>query len=80
MKEKVVTKTIEEWLNELEEPYRTQAIENTKRLAGTERLYEPADNITDALMSAFIWETSPEGYEYWSDLFGKYLEQENENS
>ena len=76
MEEKVVTKTIEEWFNELEEPYRTQAIENTKKLAEESgRLYESTDSLSEALISAFIWETSPEGHKYWSDLFGKYLEE-----
>ena len=52
MKEKVVTKPIEEWFNELEEPYRTQAIENTKKLAEESgRLYESTDSLSVALMS-----------------------------
>lgn len=74
MEEKVVTKTIEEWFNELEEPYRTQAIENARNLnIDKDRLEDLADSMSDAIMIAFIWCHSPEGHEYWSDLFGKYL-------
>lgn len=73
MEEQVVTKTIEDWLNELDEPYRTQAIENTKNLADTTELDRPAFGISDALSCAFIWGRSPEGHIYWSDLHSKYL-------
>jgi hypothetical protein len=56
--------TILEWLNTLEEPYRTQAINNLdKGLEDTK-----SDSIDDALSRAFVWEGSKEGNDYWSNL------------
>lgn len=76
MEEKVVTKTIEEWFNELEEPYRTQAIENTIKLSNSEYTLKSFESsLSEALSASFVWEASPEGHEYWRDLFGKYLEE-----
>ena len=67
MEEIKSSNTIEDWLNTLDEPYRTQAIENTKELEGTGRLYETADNMLDALMMAFVWAESPEEHKYWAN-------------
>lgn len=57
-------KTIREWLEELPEPYRTQAIENTE----DELLLERVESLKKAVKCAFIWNKSPQGHEYWSEL------------
>lgn len=57
-------KTIKEWFNTLEEPYKTQALKNTK----ADILSEKAEDLSDALLRAFIWIDSPEGHEYWDEL------------
>lgn len=59
-------KTIREWLEELPEPYKTQAKQNTKKLS-VFKLEEPT--LSDAVMSAFRWETTPEGLNYWMNLY-----------
>ena len=60
-------KTIREHFEQLPEPYRTEAIENTKYdiLGITEY------SIADALLSAFTWDNTKQGYMYWSNLCAK---------
>lgn len=60
-------KTIEEWLNELPEPYRTQALNNTSE---TKKCIF-RKNICDTLMAAFFW-TDFEGHAYWEPVYKHY--------
>ena len=57
-------KTIKQWLNTLNEPYKTKAIQQTNK----DRLKEKADSLIIALYKMFVWEDSVEGDEYWRDL------------
>lgn len=57
-------KTVEHWLNTLPEPYRTQALNNVDTIW----LYSNAYDVSDALMKAFVWSDSTEGFHYWNDL------------
>lgn len=54
-------KPIKEWLQDLPEPARSQALHNM--------WWEDADtlqeSLTAALYQAFNWSKSPEGYSYW---------------
>lgn len=61
------TKTIKQWLNELPEPYRSQALENTLNQSGEKRLKINQPSIKDALSAGFIWKDSPkeQGHDYW---------------
>lgn len=60
-------KTIREHLNDLPEPYRTEALENAKG-----RDFSKADTLCldaeDAVMLAFNWSKSSQGEEYWYNL------------
>ena len=61
------SKTVKEWLSELEEPQRSQALANMETyctMAGD----LPAKSLYLALSSAFVWSQAPEGYEYWSSF------------
>jgi tryptophanase len=60
-------KTILEWLQELPEPYRSEAIENVSK---TKRI-EKRKCLEDALLSAFPWEETKQGGEYWNNLHTK---------
>lgn len=62
-------KTIKQWLEELPEPYRTQALENLKS--------DKYDSIEKALLNAFDWWNSPEGWNYWSEF---YMELDKKNN
>ena len=57
-------KTIREWLEELPEPYRTQAIDNTSE----SDLMIEEESLADAVIGAFSWNESPEGEIYWGDF------------
>ena len=61
-------KTIEQHLNELPEPYRTQAL----------KYYEPQTEQTQsaALIYAFDWRESEEGFHYWDKLYDRLVKQE----
>lgn len=63
-------KTIKEWLEELPEPYRTQALKNTKKLDYV------TGSLERALNCAFDWDSSKEGYNYWGRIFLKIKRNE----
>lgn len=60
-----MTKTIEQHLQELPEPARSKALDNMCWEDSRNR-YEYA---RDALYQAFNWSKSPEGTEYWREVF-----------
>ena len=53
-------KTIKQWISELPEPYRSQALKNTTKKIQI----VPVKDIKDALVSAFIWSYSKQGHDY----------------
>lgn len=60
-------KTIKEWLSELPEPYRGQALANYDPLfAGVSR---QVPDLSTAISSAFEWNKTTEGIDYWSMAF-----------
>lgn len=63
-------KTIREWLEELPEPYRTQALENCNSMRlSISGLSDIVETSRIAIMSAFHWDSSPEGFHYWDELY-----------
>jgi hypothetical protein len=65
------TKTVEQWLQELPEPYRGQALENAEAYG---RLHMKCSNIHQAVDGSFSWASSPQGQDYWlgfSNTIGK---------
>ena len=60
------TKTVEQWLQELPEPYRSQALDNMDADGDGEEL-----TITSALSAAFVWQGTPQGHKYWEGLHVK---------
>lgn len=63
---------IVEWLNLLDEPYRTQAILKLRE----DRRTRMVVSMSDAINQAFTWNETSQGREYWSDLFNAYLKKE----
>lgn len=57
-------KTIKDWLNILDEPYKSKAIQQTNE--DILNLY--CDSLLNSLYQMFDWQSSEEGLEYWSDL------------
>lgn len=58
---KAPTKPIREWLNELPEPWRTQAIGNSSLTS----LGRSETSLQFAVLTAFSWIDSSEGFSYW---------------
>lgn len=61
-----------DWLNELEEPYRKQAIANTD----PKKFNDMKISMHDALITAFLFHKSFQGVEYWDKLYDKYKNNE----
>lgn len=57
--------TILDYFNRLPEPYRTQAIRNTSK----KKLKMHVNSIRIAIDRAFAWEDTPEGGDYWFEVF-----------
>lgn len=68
VKESTKEKTIEEWFNELPEPYRTQALNNTSERS--KKLF--SKSMADALCTGFIWPDFA-GDDYWDPVFIHYV-------
>jgi hypothetical protein len=62
---------IEFWLNKMEEPERSQAFSNCKRLT----VETTAKSIPDAICMAFYWHDTPEGGDYWCEIQDKYFKK-----
>jgi len=61
-------KTIKDWFNELPEGYRERAIKNTSE--PDSRWIRKGMSI--ALECAFLWDETPEGQTFWSDVYDHY--------
>jgi len=61
--EKVLPKTIEDWLKELPRGYKERALRNTK----PERLNRPCDSMSQAIMDFCTWGSTPE-QAFWSNI------------
>jgi hypothetical protein len=75
-------KTYVEWFNELPEPYRTQALENVRGggCAHSSR-YDESEmfvSMAQAITSTIHWSATPQGHEYWNELYDRYTEQHRE--
>lgn len=64
-------KTIKEWLSELHEPYRSQALKNME-MYGVNG-HETATTFRTALMAAFVWQDSPEGGDFWLEISSSWI-------
>lgn len=61
-------KPIRKWLHELPEPIRTRALKNMRDIKKDVVL----TSISDAIIGAFDWDSTKQGYDYWNDLYNKY--------
>lgn len=59
--------TTQKTLAELPEPYRSQALANVNK--GFENYTHDITDLDSALLSAFYWEKTPEGYDYWAKVY-----------
>lgn len=75
-------KTYVEWFNELPEPYRTQALENVRSgVCAHSSRYSESEmfvSMAQAITSTMHWSATPQGHEYWNELYDRYTEQHRE--
>ena len=64
-------KTIKEWLDQLEQPQRFEAINNVINDRGAKKLLCTTESLSDALKIGFYWQDSLEGDLYWRKLYLK---------
>lgn len=67
-------KTVKEWLEELPEPQSGLALKNTSKA----KLKLPRKSLLEALMSAFNFTASEQGYDYWEQVVDGVVENEYE--
>ena len=70
-------KTIKEWLSELPEIQRTQAIDNYEKQPDF-CIKKNIDCLSDAIYSAFDWNKTPQGGNFWYDVYNEIEEEEYE--
>lgn len=59
---------IKEWLEELPQPQRFEAINNCINENGAEHLEIKVDSLNRAIYNAFRWDETDEGFDYWCRL------------
>lgn len=69
------SKKVSEWLSQLPDPYREQALCNVF-LLGNGNGDEVVESIEKALTGSFLWANSPQGGEYWSKLLDMIISEE----
>ena len=68
-------KTILQWFEQAKAEgleWADAAIKNTKKNKGE----RPSESMREAVLSAFIWEITPEGHEFWSEIESNLLGQQ----
>jgi hypothetical protein len=58
-------KTTREWYNELPNDIKIKALANTEWTT----IYSGAPKLSEALLTAFVWNDTPEGMEYWLKIY-----------
>lgn len=66
-------KTIEEWLKELPEPYRSAAIRNCEE----EYKRDTSSSLGQAITLAFNWHDSPEGDTFWGEVCKDFIHNDH---
>lgn len=60
-------KSVKQWFEALPEPYKTQALNNTQQ----HRVTRETTALSGAVMIAFEWGKTTEGFDYWDSLYRK---------
>lgn len=71
--------TITEWLEQLPEPARTQALNNTEVCPYPGNENKELPSLFLAISMGFIWHQTPEGINYWSDIHDRAQKGEFHN-
>ena len=68
-------KTILQHLESLPEPYRSQALDNSRRwpIPSANHKLDRVGTMSGSIASAFYWARTPQGLDYWSGVAGHYM-------
>lgn len=69
-----IVATIEDWLLDMPEPYRSKALANMMEDAAD----LPVESLTEALLDAFRFESTPEGSDYWWMIIDQFEDGDEE--
>ena len=58
-------KTIRNWLDQLKEPERSEALSNMRPIG----MKSSSDSLEDAVADAFHWRDTPQGDSYWNNIY-----------
>lgn len=70
-------KTNKEWLDQLPQPQRHQAINNVINQGLITMLEYNNSSLSIALISSFDWKETDESFDYWNSLHDKIMKDEN---
>lgn len=71
-------KTVEQRLQELPEPHRAQALTNTPQINKV-AIPDEDEELSDVLQGAFNWDQTPEGFEYWENVWSDLKTKEEQS-
>lgn len=64
-------KTVYEWAQELPENVREKFLANVVEQEGERRLEYKALSLSNAIEGSFTWHESPEGFDFWNDIYSE---------
>lgn len=64
------------WLQQLPEPHRSMALANLQPHDWKRSELEPVTKLSWALLGAFGWDTSPQGHQYWNEVYATVKAEE----
>lgn len=67
-----MVKTIRAWFEELPDDIKEKAFKNTKK----HDLSGKSNSLSNALGASFRWSETPEGYDYWENIYLNQLDNE----
>lgn len=71
-------KTVEQRLQELPEPQRTQALTNAP-MSNKVAIPDEDEELSSVLQGAFNWDKTPEGFKYWANVFDNLIVEERQS-
>ena len=70
-----MAKAIIQHFQELELEIRKKAVRNTIKNKGIKKLRDKYSSTSSAIAHSFNWESSPEGYKYWRDIYNTFIKK-----
>jgi len=65
-------KTTKQWLESLNEPYKSEALSNMIKGVSDAKV----KTMSEALLTAFPWNHTKQGFQYWDELFRQAIKNQ----